>query len=50
MLKTGDTIKCHDIDDMIRTSTELDKSDIKTDFLYENNGVAGYWLVVVDHY
>lgn len=50
LTKVGDTIKCHDADDMIRTCTELAKSDIKTDFMYEKDGEKGCWLIVVDHY
>lgn len=50
MLQAGDTIKCHDKEDMVNTMTELEKEDIHTDFLYEKDGVKGLWLVVVDHY
>ena len=46
MLKIGDTIQCHDADDMIRTMTELEKENITTDFLYEKDGIKGLWLVV----
>ena len=46
MLKVGDTIKCHDKDDFIKTMTELAKCDIVTDFLYEKDGAEGLWLVV----
>ena len=45
-LKVGDTIKCHDKDDLIKTMTELAKCDIVTDFLYEKDGEHGLWLVV----
>ena len=46
MLRVGDTIKCHDADDMIRTMTELEKENITTDFMYEKDGEKGLWLVV----
>ena len=46
MLQIGDTIKCHDADDMIQTMQELAKEDITTDFLYEKDGRSGLWLVV----
>ena len=46
MLQIGDTIKCHDVDDMIRTMTELEKENITTDFMYEKDGKQGLWLVV----
>lgn len=46
MLQVGDTIQCHDADDMIRTMTELAKENITTDFLYEKDGKQGFWLVV----
>lgn len=46
MLKVGDTIRCADADDMINTMTVLAEEDIFTDFLYEKDGVKGFWLVV----
>ena len=46
MLQVGDTIKCEDAEDMIRTMTELEKEKITTDFMYEKDGVKGLWLVV----
>ena len=45
-LQVNDTIKCHDADDMIRTMQELAKENITTDFMYEKDGVKGFWLVV----
>lgn len=50
MLNVGDTIKCHDADEMIRVSKELAKEDVKTDFLYVKDGEKGYWLEVVEHW
>lgn len=47
MLKVGDTIKCHDKDEMIDLMHELEKENIETDFMYEKDGVKGLWLVVV---
>lgn len=38
MLKVGDTIKCHDKNDLVETMVELSKQDIFTDFLYEKDG------------
>ena len=46
MLRVGDTIKCHDADDMIHIMTELAKENITTDFMYEKDGEKGLWLVV----
>jgi hypothetical protein len=46
MIKTGDIIYCHDVEDMIHTSEELANSDIETDFLYERDGEKGYFLEV----
>ena len=46
-IKVGDTIKCHDKDDLIKTMTELAKENVGTDFLYEKDGVEGLWLVVM---
>ena len=45
-LKVGDTIKCHDADDMIHIMQELAKENITTNFMYEKDGVKGFWLVV----
>ena len=50
MLQVGDTIKCHDKEEMVQLMTDLEKKNIHTDFLYEKYGVKGLWLVVVDHY
>ena len=49
-LKVGDTIKCHDTDDMIDTMNELVKSGVETDFLYRKDGKEGFWLVVTGYY
>lgn len=49
-MKVGDTIKCSSKQEMIDLMTELQKEDIHTDFLYEKDGVKGYWLEVVSHY
>lgn len=49
-LKVGDTIKCRDADDAIRTSEELLKAGIYTDFLYYKDGKRGLWLEVVKDY
>ena len=45
-IKVGDTIKCHDKDDLIKIMTELAKCGIETDFLYEKDVEHGLWLVV----
>jgi hypothetical protein len=45
-MKEGDTIKCHDPDDMINAMHDLAKEGIETDFMYEKDGENGYWLVV----
>lgn len=36
MLKAGDTITCHDKDDLIDTMFELARSGIETDFDYND--------------
>ena len=46
-IKVGDTIKCHDRDDMIETMYALEKDDIETDFLFEKNGEKGLWLEII---
>ena len=47
-MQIGDTLECSDVEDMINTSEILAKENIMTDFMYENNGKKGYWLIVVD--
>lgn len=46
-LKVGDTIKCFDEKDLINTHNELSKSGIQTDFVYEINGIKGFFLEVL---
>lgn len=46
-LRKGDTIKCADADDCIRTMNELASCGIETDFLYEKDGESGLWLKVI---
>lgn len=48
MIKVGDTIKCANKNDCVRTMTELAKCDIETDFLYEKDGQQGLWLEVIE--
>lgn len=50
VLKSGDTIKCSDEEDMIKTMNELEKHDIQTDFLYEKYDEIGYWLEILKHH
>ena len=49
-LEVGDTIECHDPDDMIDTMNEFVKSGVETDFLYKKDGKEGFWLVVTGYY
>lgn len=44
--QVGDTIKCHDKEELIRVMGELAKQGIYTDFVYKRNGIEGLWLVV----
>lgn len=46
MLKVGDTIKCHDAEDMIDAMQDLAKEGIETDFVYEMDGKKGFWLII----
>lgn len=41
VLQAGDTIRCHDKDEMVNISMELDHEGIDTDFLYEKDGQKG---------
>jgi len=45
-LKVGDTIKCHNKEEMVEISEALAREDIITDFLYEKDGEKGLWLTV----
>lgn len=45
-VKFGDTIKCHDKDEMVQVMTNLAKKGIFTDFMHEKDGVPGFCLVV----
>lgn len=40
-LRKGDTIKCADAEDCVRTMNELAVCGIETDFLYEKDGESG---------
>lgn len=42
----GDTIKCHDKNDLVHTMYELQAEGIETDFLFEKDGEKGLWLKV----
>ena len=46
-MNVGDTIKCHDADEMIYIMRELAKDGIETEFGYEKDGKKGLWLEVV---
>ena len=46
-LKKGDTIKCHNAEEIINLSTELEKNGYTTDFVYEKDGVKGLWLEII---
>lgn len=46
-LKVGDTIQCHDKDDLVDTFQALQKEGVDTDFLYEKDGKKGLWLIVL---
>lgn len=46
MLKVGDTIQCHDKEDMVNLMTQLEKENITTEFMYEKDGEKGLWLVI----
>jgi hypothetical protein len=46
-LKPGDMIECVDKEDMVETMMQLAQEDVETEFVYERDGVKGYWLEVV---
>lgn len=45
-LRKGDTIKCADAEDCVRTMNELASCCIETGFLYEKDGESGLWLEI----
>lgn len=47
MLKKGDTIQCADPENLARAFMEFSKADIDVDFLYQKDGIKGYWLEVL---
>ena len=47
MLKVGDTIKCANKEDLLKTQNDLAENGIQTDFMYEKGGVKGLWLEVM---
>jgi hypothetical protein len=46
MLKVGDTIKCADTDDAVKTMQQLSEVGVETDFLQELKGQQGIWLEI----
>lgn len=46
-LKKGDTIRCHDKDDMLNTDLELCRLGYNTDYMYEKDGKTGYWIEIL---
>lgn len=45
-MKKGDTIKCHDKEELVEVMCELEKEGYRTDFLYEKDGQKGLWLQI----
>jgi hypothetical protein len=45
-LQIGDTIECHDKNDLIDTMEILQKEGIYCDWMFEKEGKKGYWLIV----
>lgn len=43
-LQVGDTIKCHDAEEMVEYMYGLHEEGIETDFEYEMDGERGLWL------
>ena len=46
MLKKGDTIKCHDAEELLSLMKELENEGYGTDFLYTKDGEEGLWLEI----
>lgn len=47
-LKVGDTIQCHDKDEMVDIFMALQEEDIDSDFLYEKDGEKRLWLIITE--
>lgn len=47
-LKVGDTIKCHDKDELIQLMQAIEAEDIHTDWIFNKDGEQGLWLVVTE--
>lgn len=47
-LKVGDTIKCSDAGEMIDYMYALARDGYETDFMYEKDGIRGYWLIITE--
>ena len=46
MLKKGDTVKCHDGEELLDLMKELEKEGYETDFHFEKDGEKGLWLEI----
>lgn len=46
--EVGDFIKCHDKADMANVTMELLELGYDVGFVYERDGVRGYWLEVTE--
>lgn len=44
--EVGDIILCTGQEDMLQVMTDLAKQGIFTDFMYEKDGMEGFWLIV----
>ncbi|MBR2401401.1 MAG: hypothetical protein IKB01_01340 [Lachnospiraceae bacterium] len=47
MLNVNDTIKCSSKEELLTIHQNLAMDNIQTDFMYEKDGQAGLWLVVL---
>ena len=45
-LQPGDMIKCHDKDDMLSVNEELRIAGYRTEFVYKQDGMPGYWILI----
>jgi len=48
--KKGETIKCRSFQEMKKVHDDLVALGIKSDFLYEKNGVEGMWVIIEPTY
>lgn len=45
--KPGETIRCHSNQEMKKVHDDLATLGIRSDYLYEKNGIEGKWIIIM---